>query len=430
MMNQDKEILTRSSILPKQSIPLANVYLLAVAILLPVARPYLPGNSILLDWVNVIFLPILWLQIFQEKRTLRFPLFWPMFLLFGVALLPLFNHSYSSVKLSLTFLFKEMYLYLWFLTMVNIIGKKLPKHLLTVFVLSATVIAIVVIVQWASPQFLKATTSWPQEVQRGVFLGGSHRPLSLFRNPAMMGNYLALSIFLLVGSPVWRRKILRWIVAGCLVVGVVASGAFGAIMMLIAWASIVCWLHRRYLLAPAILVRLVVGVIVIGGVIFVLRGNFLQTEASVLFSQRYTMQSIEISYNTRIDIWRSAIESFIANPLGVGVGLFFDKEYGLFRYIHNDCLAMLIERGVLGGIGMIWLLISILRLIPPSDIHRVNSPSISKLYRATLIGALVAMLVGSLSINIFRFRQLWFLLFLLVQANESFKPLTNRKSVR
>lgn len=429
MMNQDKETLTRSSILPRQSIPLTNVYLLAVAILLPIARPYLPGNTILLDWVNIIFLPILWLQIFLKKRTLRFPLFYPMFLLFFAGLLPLFNHSYSSVELSLTFLFKEMYLYIWFLTMVNIIGKKLPKHLLMVFVLSATVIAIIVIVQWASPQFLKATTYLPQEIQRSTLLGGSRRPLGLFRNPAMMGNYLAFSVFLLIGSPVWRRKRLRWIVAGCLVIGIIASGAYGAIMMLIVGASIVCWLHRRYLLAPAILVRLVIGVIVIGSTIFVLRSNFLQTEAGILFRQRYVMQRIEMSYNQRIDIWKPAIESFIANPLGIGPGLFFHKEQGRFLYIHNDYLAMLIERGVLGGIGMIWLLISILRLIPSSDIRRVNSSSISKLYRAILMGALVAMLVGSLSINIFRFRQFWFLLFLIVQANESFKPLMNRKSV-
>jgi len=425
MMNQNKETLTRSSILPRQSIPLANIYLLVIAILLPIARPYLPGNSILLDWFNIVFLPLLWLQMIKEKRPLRFPLFWPMLLLFGAGLLPLFNHS--SAELSIILLFKEMYLYLWFLTMVNIIGKKLPKHLLTVFVLSALVIAIVAIVQWASPQFLKATTSLPQEVQRGVFLEGSHRPLGLFRNPAMMGNYLAFSVLLLVGSPLWRRKRLRWIVAGCLIVGVVASGTFGSIMMLMVGISIICWLHRRYLLTPAILVRLVIGVIIIGGTIFVLRDSFLQTEAGNLFSQRYVMQRIERSYQDRIDIWRPAIESFIANPLGTGVGLYFHKDEGRFRVIHNDYLAMFVERGILGGIGMTWLLISILRLIPPNGIRRVSSSSVSKLHRVALIGTLVAMLVNSLSINIFRFRQLWFLLFLLVIANESFKSLTNKK---
>jgi len=399
--------------------------LLAVAVLLPIARPYLPGNSILLDWVNVIFLPILWLQMFWKKRILRSPLFYPMFLLFFAGLLPLFNHSYSSVELSLTFLFKEMYLYIWFLTMVNIIGKKLPKHLLTVFVLSATVIAIVAIAQWFFPQFLEATTSFPQKVWSGNFLDGSYRPTGFFRDPNMLGNYLVFSVFLLVGSPVWRRKRLRWIVAGCLVIGILASGSYGSIMMLIAGVSIVCWLHRRYLVVPAILVRLIVGVIVIGGAIFVLRGSFLQTEASSFFSQRYIMQRIEKSYKDRIYIWRPAFEGFIANPFGVGPGLFFHKEHGRFVYIHNDCLAMLVERGILGGIGTIWLLISILRLIPPSDVRRVNSPSVSRLYRVALMGALVAMSASSLSINNFRFRQLWFLLFLLVQANESFKPLMN-----
>jgi len=351
-----------------------------------------------------------------------------MFLLFFAGFLPLFNHSFA--ELSLTFLFKEMYLYLWFLTMVNIISQKLPKHLLAIFVLSATVIAIIAIVQWTSPQFLKATTSWSQKVHDGGYLDGSHRPMGLFRNPGMLGNYLVLSIFLLVGSPVWKRKRLRWIVAGCLVVGVIASGSYGSIMMLIAGISIVCWLRRRYLLTPAVLIRLVVGIIIIGGTIFILKGSFLQTEAGVLFSHRYIMQRIEGTFEVRINIWRSSIEYFIANPLGTGVGVFFHKEEGKFRIIHNDYLAMLVERGILGGIGMIWLLISILRLIPPSAIRQVNSPSDSKLYRVALIGALIAMSVSSLSINIFRLRQLWFLLFLLVQANESFKTPMNGKSVR
>lgn len=50
------------------SVPLGSTYLLLVPLLLPIYRPYLPGNTTLLDWVNVVFLPVLWLRI-AWRRT-------------------------------------------------------------------------------------------------------------------------------------------------------------------------------------------------------------------------------------------------------------------------------------------------------------------------------------------------------------------------
>lgn len=425
-MDQYRTTTTRSSILPRRSVSLASTYLMLVAVLLPIARPYLPGNSILLDWVGVVFLPLLWLRIVWERRPVRFPLFWPMLLLVGAGIPPLFNNSYAV--LSLPTLLKEVYLYLWFLTMVNAVGEKLPEHLLTAFAITATAIAILAIMQAASPDIRRATSSWGPEVKGGAYAEGSSRSLGLFRNPNMLGNYLALSAVLVLGSPLWKRAGLRWGAAACLVVGVLASASVGSLAALLAGFCAILWL--RGLPSPAVLVRLVLGIIIVSIATSVVWDAFLQTQAGALASALYDVERIAISYyDDRVgNIWIPAIEGFLAKPLGTGVGLWYSEERGRFQGLHNDYIGALVERGILGGIGMIWLLISIVRLARP--VRRVNFPSVTELYRTALIGMLVVMLVTAWSHSVFRFRQLWFLLFLLVQANESYNPLMNGRSVR
>lgn len=70
----------------------------------------------------------------------------------------------------------------------------------------------------------------------------------------------------------------------------------------------------------------------------------------------------EVSLNARVEIWQKAWQVFKTNPiLGIGPGTFGDyfppyPEWGVPQP-HNLYLAFLLQTGILGFIGFLWLIV-------------------------------------------------------------------------
>lgn len=74
----------------------------------------------------------------------------------------------------------------------------------------------------------------------------------------------------------------------------------------------------------------------------------------------------DLSAITRLYLWKNSVKLFLENPLtGVGLFNFFLLPASFYRYTgpHNLLLSVLVELGILGAIGVVWLLYRIFYLL-------------------------------------------------------------------
>jgi O-antigen ligase len=178
-------------------------------------------------------------------------------------------------------------------------------------------------------------------------------------NAYAIGTAMAMFLFFGVALAVpWRAA--RWaMVAGASLGAMTVVSLFsrGGLLALAAGTVTFIALQRRVL-------GIVIGVLlVVGAVIYLPRPQGYEERISPLTGE--TAISQDLSVESRLHFWRTALDMAMARPFGVGLWNYaeaydrFDSSHGAYgpkRAVHNSPLQMLAETGFAGFAGYMFLL--------------------------------------------------------------------------
>ncbi len=207
-------------------------------------------------------------------------------------------------------------------------------------------------------------------------VGYDHRPQGMFANPNVAAHFIGLSTIFLAMTSRSKAQVIFWVIVG--VLGVRFAASFGALSMYCAAGAVVVWRTRRTLSRSGYYLALVGTIILaVASVSFVLSpsntidgatGAFGGGEDSVTFGA----DRFDRSRTGRIEKWQAGWENFVDTPLGIGPdGVVNTGVTADVKELHNDWLAYLVERGILGLVGLFGLWVVLWRDARPGGVARI-----------------------------------------------------------
>jgi hypothetical protein len=389
--------------------------LAATIALLPLLRPAGPGNTAPVDLLIGLFLFVAALGLSRRRRPLLVPAGTAMLLIVLGSLLALI--ASLDIATGLLTLIVDLYLFCLFIAVANELDRKRALG----FALSVWVIAAL---GWAVI-LVGSNQGWlPVGLQELVGITGSssERAAAATGNPNMAASYILTSCFVALAAPWPRRRIARLLVFAFLVFAMYVTGSNGALAAFLAGVAMLglgAYLRggrTREQIMALVGVAILAGALVLGVAISLVGvptigvadiDAFAQSEQQGALAN--SLGRLDRGVDERLAIWSSGWRS--AGPrLAIGVGPGEAINYavnlsGLHISLHNDLLAYLVERGVLGLIGFLMLHAVLLgwcgRLLVAEgrgrDVYRGLGP------------AVVANLVFSMSHETLHFRHVWVL---------------------
>ena len=240
-----------------------------------------------------------------------------------------------------------------------------------------------------------------------------------FGDPNLAGNYLVMSLFVMAACQRPRTPWVRH--AGYLVVltAVLFTGSNGAMLTLLI-GSVACWVLSRARLGAA----KGVSALVVSALIAITFAVWVIPNVSLDGVRQATAGSIPL---LRDSVGRSGSSTAERSSIvSEGFALFLDGDatgYGPARtkatlqddqapYVkeaHNDYLATLLERGVIGSVGLVLLIVAIaLRCWPWPDRRRCRRSSPSSVPRPWLLVAIAPVMATAAAFyEVLHFRHLW-----------------------
>lgn len=389
---------------------------------IPLLVPPLPGNSVAVDVVNfaLIGFGALWIA----PREVRLPLLVPVFMVVLGGFMA--TTQSADVVRSLLALAQDIYLFALFIIVFNLLLQDRSGRVGRAI---ASTWSIVGIGSGAIVWFCGA-------VGLDFFLGArmvdpygrAHGPL---RDPNMAGVYLVMSLFVMWMSP-WPRRVPTKLAASVpFILGIQATKSNTALFTLLGGA-IAVWavtLIARRRSRPERLAMTIVLTGVIALFVLLLPDVAGLADRSVhalgdTSAFKGSLGRIDESTGPRIDRWGESLALF-QSELAVGIGPSATNEWletihaRIGGEIHSDYVAGFLERGVLGGIGNLLLLGSLLlwtlRLAFNDRLRREGW------FPAAALGATVALLMAANALETLHFRHMWLLAALVIGLQMSFK---------
>ncbi len=392
-----------------------RTYLVLAACLAPVCVPAGPGQTALLDFLSLPALAVFALLLLVPGRRIQTPLVVPTALIVVGSLLA--TVSAPSVKLAVMALAQDLYLFVWFLALVNVMRSE--RDLRTVRI--AWMWAAVAVAIWAVVQILMHSGGSLSSLigSRGL------RPSSTLYNPNMLADYLVISLFFtlsLIGD--LPRKVLLPVL-GALVLGLLTTKSNGGMIALASGTAVGCVvlaLASRVPLRPLLAaLALVVGTAGFGAW---LHAEWRVGDAQLEALRRHTFVGrMEHSSESRLRIWDQLERSYAKSPLGIGPGnsgalmLSIAERERPDSYkskeAHSDYLAYAIERGPLGLLGLLLMTLAAFGHVAGFWKHSPQTGTRARraaLWTAAMAAALTASAVHSTVIEKLHFRHFWLLL--------------------
>jgi hypothetical protein len=380
-----------------------------VLCLLPLERWMLPLNLKIVDFALVasILYSLGKLQ-FMEGR-LRFPLIAPMWLVLVASLLATLaggGHSKSIMAM-----IQEVYLFVWFLSLTNILAamplSDLDRLMKFWSVLAAAEAAATLMGMFSIGPSLFYTSPVGENL---LTSSGLSRAIGTYINPNATAAYLSISFFVLWATdwPIWLRLTLGlW-----LLIGVFSTGSMGALASTMVSFAVLVMLHFGHAHHQAAALWRSAFILGMGGAVallatFSLWSPYLSASGSVMDSDLLVPSAgrLSRSLSDRSTLLEGAWSAYWQHPLGTGPNTAAERVGG---DLHNDYAAFMFERGPLGVAGWLWLVGSTL-LAPLRVAHR--HPDSSSRWRVLALGAgFLACAVNALSHEVSHFRQVWVLM--------------------
>jgi hypothetical protein len=381
---------------------LVTAAIAALLLLLPVQFLRLPLNMSVPDAWAALALPLCWVFLVRARRPVPLPYlpaFWLIVLASGLATL-----FAADPGRGLAVILKEVYLYLWCVTLAAVFASALPGALRTI--LNAWLIAALgngalILVQLVFPALLTAMNS----AVAGFGAFDPHRPSGL------LANSNAAALFQLMGFVplvVLRPPPRRIVLVGALLLATIAgTGSMGAVVAaacgVAAGLAALAIVFRDGYAVLRFTAAATVCAALLGGLLWfaVSESPAIENRLTALLQSRQ-----ERSAQSRFAIWDRGVGLILADaPLtGVGPDMFKVLDG---RELHNDFLAFAAERGVLGALGL--LALGALALARALRLLQLGS-SIGDRSLIVFPAALIAVLAHAQTHEVFHLREVWLLL--------------------
>jgi O-antigen ligase len=358
-----------------------STFLLSVTVaLLPLLVPRGPGNTAPADLFAAGFLVLALLALIQRGRRLEVPVA-PALALILVGSLIALGRS-QDPRTALLTLLVDVYLLLLLVAIVNHLDRD-PQALRTVLVVwTAAALVWATVLIGAHYHVLPRALSELLQVKEGAKRAAG--PTG--NNPNLAASYLVTSFFVLLASPWPRRLPGRALAAGWLLLGVFATGSLGGLLGLAAGGALLvagAYLRGgrttgqvRALLGAALLAGslAMTGLLLVAGVPrFGLAEVATVSEQAKASALGDSVGRADKSLAGRLGLWTQALARTGPQLLtGIGPGQAKTQleisngnvnRQGILAVhsLHNDYLAFLVERGVLGLAGLLWLYAALTR---------------------------------------------------------------------
>lgn len=351
-----------------------SLFLLGVTIvLLPVLVPQGPANSAPGDVFAVAFILVALASLVVRRRAVAVPAAAAIGLILVGSLLALTRGT--DLPTGLRTLLVDGYLLLLLVMVVNRLrdDERALRLVLVIWAVSALVWATVLVGAHfhALPRSLVTLLQVRGNAKRQAGPTGN--------NPNLAASYMVISFFVLLASSWPRARMARVLAAGWLVLGLYATGSLGGLAGLAAGGSFLAL--AGYLRAgrtpfgvQARVGALVLGLVAVAVLVLSTVGVPRPTvsAAATLSAQAKgrglgdSVGRLDKSLNGRIGLWSSALAKTGSRAvLGIGPGeakdeLSISNGNGVHS-LHNDFLAYLVERGVIGLVGLLVLYVALVK---------------------------------------------------------------------
>ncbi len=388
------------------------LWLLGTVAFLPVKILPLPFNFEMVDAWVLLGLPLALLHLLMGPRRPFSPAYLlPMWLV----LLSSFLSSFSapSAMNSLVVILKESYLFLWFMVLAVLLPRLAPRQLrlvLSVWALVAALHGLLMVAQFISPELWRLTNELGGVTARmegyraaGLFICGK----AGCANKAAYFQIVAFVPLLLSGFS-RRVKVLLGlaIFTGLLTSGSMAATAAFFIGMAVTVLAAAVASNQLGLLFRFSFQAMVAGVLLAGLFYGAARANPRYAE----HIERILIGRFDRSSGGRLSLWSRGIDALVEHNAflwGVGPENFRVVDAAQTdNQLHNDTLAFLVERGLIGVLGL-----GLFAFIPARRAlfalrHAGRSP-LARYELAVFLGFLAATVVESITHQLFRTRELW-----------------------
>lgn len=385
---------------------IAIINLIGMLILQPVQFVTLPMNFAPVEVWNIAFMPFAWLYLIEVRFPARIPYAGAMWLI----LLGSFIGALSAPipMSSIIAIIKDTYLYVWFATVVAVLATLTPKEFRRVMLVWIAVLmahGALIIAQFVSSDIFETVKA----------LTAPLGPLDQWRPSGLFENANSTALFQLMGFvPLFVARLspkIAWPLGVFLLASIVATGSMASLLgftvgTMVALGGLV-FLVGAVQQVSQILVRAGLIVLLLGGA-FVVALN-----TSPAFAQRFNfvLASRAVgSADSRFSLWERASEVLESGDVwGIGPDAYKDIDF-IQKPLHNDLLAFLVERGVIGLLGLTLLVLTgVFRAV--FLLKRETSPSgIYGLAAVIFLAALAAATVHGQFHQIFHHRAVWLML--------------------
>ncbi len=381
---------------------LVVTYLVGMLILSVEQFLALPQNLTSGDFWNILLLPVCWLYLIYMRRPIRFPYALGMWFIFLGSFIGTFS-SYDPLA-SIIFITKEVYLYVWFVTLVAVFASLEPglvRRILLVWLAVAVLHGVLLVAEFALPNFYTFMLSFIGSI--GVvwsrFIG---RPAGLFEDPVWAALFQMMGFVpLLLGG---LRRELSLLLGMVLLLSILATASLGPFTSVLG-ASVVAVLllllmggHLKFLVWLAAVLTFAAGLF-----LFTL-SLFPDVQASL---QHLTIDRAAHSANERFFLWGGGTEVLFSSKAILGVGPNNYRDFLENKTLHNDALEFGVERGMIGLLGLLLLGSEALNSAVKILLNQIKSGDTARPSGVIFLAMLFGVLLESNTHQIFHFRAVW-----------------------
>jgi O-antigen ligase len=378
----------------------------ASLVLLPLLRPSGPGNSSPVDVVIglTIVTTLAWAA--RSRPPLHLPYGVPVGILFVAGAIAGLAGPFPS--LSLVELAQDVFLLAWCAALVNMARSPGAfRFLLRAWVLGAVFWAALLIVAYGAGITAISGVS-DIEGPRASLLAG---------DPNLLATYFVISIMVTAASGWPARPALRVAAFGLLLGGLGLTFSNGGMLALSVGAGVglAIWSARRFGLVPTT-IPLAALALLLGTATLAHIGVSTFQDLARTSGQPFLQNSLGRSNQSSQERGTIIDESMVLLTQGglLGWGPRATKselaaqQAAYANEAHDDYLAAVVERGLLGGVGLL-VLIGAIAMRVRTLVARRQAPAFRSVipHTAPIVGAIVGLAVFATNEQILHFRQVW-----------------------
>ena len=397
-----------------------KVALVAAIWAMPLLIPSGPGNTAPADLFLGVFILASALWFASRAHVMRFPYMFPVglsILAGALASTVAYRNAYVSVGGGLISLIQDAFVLAWCIGIANV-GRD-PAMLRT-----------------ASRAWAISATTWAALMILGVMahigvLSGENarngvRAAFTLGDPNLAANYFICSLLVLRAARFPRRRVIRWICCALLVAAIALTGSNGGALVLIATTALgaIFGMARRRGAVPAIITA---SALAFSALLIAPHVHVQSIVARAQSSSQFLHDSIgrqAESAGSRSTILSQTEQLYLTadGPLGIGPGgtkaAFQEHQYSYVKMAHDDYAASLVERGLLGAVALVFLLV-----IVGARARRIAGrglrPGYARIFpRPELLGtAVIGMFISAMFYQVLHFRHVWALFGLVAAAD-------------